>query len=137
MNQMVTSQHQLKQKLSMHFKDPFFITHFPTEIRGIYYDSDHNNPEITNSLDLVAPEGYGELSSGGIRVSDPDTLIERIKQAGYDIENFEWYINIFRYGMPPHAGFGLGFERLVRWIVGGKHAKVMAMFPRTPDILEP
>lgn len=124
-------------ELSKHFKDPFFVTEFPTELRGIYYDSLDDKPEITGSLDLIAPNGIGELSSGGKRVSDPDKLIERIKNAGYDVDKFDWYINIFKFGMPPHAGFGLGFERLVRWLTGVKHAKEAAMFPRTPDILSP
>ncbi len=123
--------------LSRHFEDPFFITHFPTELRGMYYDSSPVEETITLSLDLVAPEGMGELSSGGVRVTSPDKLIERIENKGYDPQSFEWYINMFRYGAVPHAGFGLGFERLTRWITGVAHVREAVMFPRTPDLLTP
>jgi asparaginyl-tRNA synthetase len=103
--------------LSKQFPDPFFITKFPTN--------------------LMAPEGFGELSSGGQRVADYEVLKNRIIQSGYDIQNFEWYLRMFKYGMPPHAGFGLGFERLVRWIAALPHIREANMFPRTPDIYSP
>ncbi|MFX0091873.1 MAG: aspartate--tRNA(Asn) ligase [Candidatus Hodarchaeota archaeon] len=123
--------------LSKHFTDPFFITAFPTHIRGMYYEVDPNDPSVTNSLDLVAPEGFGEISSGGIRVHNPERLIERIQRKGLKPESFEWYLRMFRYGMPPHAGFGLGFERLVRWIAGLDSLREAVMFPRTPDLISP
>ncbi len=123
--------------LSKEYEDPFFIIHFPSELRGIYYESDPDNEDITLSLDLIAPEGIGELSSGGVRVTDPEKLIRRIKAKGYNVESFKWYIDMFRYGGAPHAGFGLGFERLVRWITGVSHIREAIMFPRTPDLLEP
>jgi asparaginyl-tRNA synthetase len=123
--------------LSKQFPDPFFITKFPTNLRGMYYASDPDDPDITRSLDLMAPEGFGELSSGGQRVADYEVLKNRIIQSGYDIQNFEWYLRMFKYGMPPHAGFGLGFERLVRWIAALPHIREANMFPRTPDIYSP
>lgn len=123
--------------LSKANKDPFFITRFPTELRGVYYDSDPEDESETLSLDLVAPEGIGELSSGGVRVTDPEKLIYRITQKGYDVEGFRWYIDMFRYGAVPHAGFGLGFERLTRWITGTAHIRETIMFPRTPDLWTP
>ena len=123
--------------LSKYHKDPFFITQFPVLLRGIYYEKDPNDETLTNSLDLVAPEGYGELSSGGQRVFSKDRLVERIKKKGMNPENFDWYLRMFEYGMPPHAGFGLGFERLVRWICGLAHVREAVLFPRTPDIVQP
>ncbi|MDH5403083.1 MAG: aspartate--tRNA(Asn) ligase [Candidatus Heimdallarchaeota archaeon] len=123
--------------LSNHFEDPFFIIRFPTEIRGMYYDSDPNDDDITLSLDLVASEGIGELSSGGVRVTSPDKLIHRIKEKGYNPDSFKWYIDMFRYGGAPHAGFGLGFERLTRFITGVKHIRETIMYPRTPDYWSP
>lgn len=123
--------------LSKEYEDPFFITMFPTDLRGIYYETDPDDESVTRSLDLVAPEGIGELSSGGVRVSDPERLIARIKKAGYDPESFKWYIDMFRYGGVPHAGFGLGFERLTRWIAGVDHIREAIMFPRTPDYYVP
>ncbi len=123
--------------LSKHFKEPFFITEFPTNLRGMYYASSPENPEITRSLDLMAPEGFGELSSGGQRVADYEVLRNRITNQGYEIKNFEWYLRMFKFGMPPHAGFGLGFERLVRWIANLPHIREANMFPRTPEIYSP
>ena len=123
--------------LSHHFPDPFFITKFPAHLRGLYYETDPRNKEITNSLDLMAPEGIGELSSGGKRVSSKEQLMSRIQEAKMNPDNFSWYLRMFEYGMPPHAGYGLGFERLIRWICGLEHVREVAMFPRTPDLVTP
>ncbi|MHA2111712.1 MAG: aspartate--tRNA(Asn) ligase [Candidatus Hodarchaeales archaeon] len=120
--------------LSNHFKDPFFVTEFPVHLRGMYYASNPMNPKLTLSLDLMAPEGFGELSSGGQRVSNHEILKERIIEQGFDLSNFEWYL---KFGMPPHAGFGLGFERLIRWIANLPHIREASMFPRTPEIYSP
>ncbi len=123
--------------LSKAFHEPFFITEFPTHLRGIYYASDARNPDVTRSLDLMAPEGFGELSSGGQRVSDYEILKQRISQQGFDLDDFKWYLRMFKYGMPPHAGFGLGLERLIRWIANLSHIREACMFPRTPEIFQP
>ncbi len=123
--------------LSEAFQEPFFIIEFPTHLRGIYYATYTQKPSITRSLDLMAPEGFGELSSGGQRVSDYESLKKRIIEGGFDIDDFQWYLRMFKYGMPPHAGFGLGFERLVRWIAKTTHIRETCMFPRTPDIFQP
>ncbi|OLS23644.1 MAG: Asparagine--tRNA ligase [Candidatus Heimdallarchaeota archaeon LC_2] len=123
--------------LSRHIGEPFFITHWPTELRGMYYGSDPENDDITLSIDLVAPEGVGELSSGGVRVNDADTLVQRILKKDMDPEMFRWYIDMFKFGGAPHAGFGLGFERITRWITGVAHIREAIMFPRTPDLLTP
>lgn len=123
--------------LSKSIKEPFFITEFPVHLRGMYYAANPANPELTRSLDLMAPEGFGELSSGGQRVADFEILENRIIAQGFEVSNFEWYLRMFRFGMPPHAGFGLGFERLVRWIANLSHIREASMFPRTPDIYSP
>ncbi|MHA2277702.1 MAG: aspartate--tRNA(Asn) ligase [Candidatus Kariarchaeaceae archaeon] len=123
--------------LSRHVGDPFFITHWPTDLRGMYYGSDPENDKITLSIDLVAPEGIGELSSGGVRVNNADTLVQRILKKDMDPEMFRWYIDMFKFGGAPHAGFGLGFERITRWITGVSHIREAVMFPRTPDLLTP
>lgn len=123
--------------LSQNFRKPFFITEFPSHLRGMYYATDPKDPTITRSLDLMAPEGFGELSSGGQRVNDYKTLKNRITQQGFNPEDFQWYLRMFKYGMPPHAGFGLGFERLIRWIAKLPHIREASMFPRTPEIFTP
>jgi nondiscriminating aspartyl-tRNA synthetase len=124
-------------ELSNSFKYPFFITEFPVHLRGMYYAPNPEKPKLTRSLDLMAPEGFGELSSGGQRVSSHKILEERIIQQGFNVSNFEWYLRMFKFGMPPHAGFGLGFERLVRWIANLSHIREASMFPRTPEIYSP
>ncbi|MHA2495116.1 MAG: aspartate--tRNA(Asn) ligase [Candidatus Hodarchaeales archaeon] len=123
--------------LSKHHEDPFFITHFPTALRGIYYEEDADDPTLTASIDLMGPQGFGELSSGGERVFRKDRLIERIQQANLRPESFEWYLRMFEYGMPPHAGYGLGFERLIRWVCSLSHLREAVLFPRTPDLWTP
>ncbi len=123
--------------ISKTFIEPFFLTEFPTHLRGIYYTSDPKNPDITLSLDLMAPEGFGELSSGGQRVSDYEILKTRILHSGFNLDDFQWYLRMFKFGMPPHAGFGLGFERLIRWIANLAHIREACMFPRTPEIFQP
>jgi nondiscriminating aspartyl-tRNA synthetase len=123
--------------ISEAFQEPFFITEFPTRLRGMYYAINPENHEITDSSDLMAPEGFGELSSGGQRVFNYETLKQRIKQKGFDINDFEWYLRMFEFGMPPHAGYGLGFERMLRWIANLSHIREACMFPRTPDIFQP
>jgi len=123
--------------LSKTHTEPFFITNFPTELRGMYYETTIENEKITRSLDLIAPEGIGELSSGGVRVNDADRLINRIKAKNMDPKDFDWYVGMFRYGGVPHAGFGLGLERLTRWITGVFHIREAIMFPRTPDLWKP
>jgi asparaginyl-tRNA synthetase len=123
--------------LSKSLKEPFFITEFPVSLRGMYYAANPNDPQITRSLDLMAPDGFGELSSGGQRVADYKILEERITKQGFELSNFEWYLRMFRFGMPPHAGFGLGFERLIRWIANLSHIREASLFPRTPDIYSP
>jgi asparaginyl-tRNA synthetase len=124
-------------RLSKSFAEPFFITEFPSHLRGMYYAPNPDSPDLTRSLDLMAPEGFGELSSGGQRVADFQTLEARIKQQGFDPTNFEWYLRMFKFGMPPHAGFGLGFERLVRWVANLPHIREACLFPRTPEIYQP
>ncbi|MFX0014857.1 MAG: aspartate--tRNA(Asn) ligase [Promethearchaeota archaeon] len=123
--------------LSEALNDPFFIISFPTSLRGLYYAPNPENPDVTLSLDLMAPEGFGELSSGGQRIFDYNTLKNRIIQQGFNLDDFEWYLRMFKYGMPPHAGFGLGFERLIRWIANLSHIREACMFPRTPETFQP
>ncbi len=123
--------------LSRHFKTPFFITEWPTHTRGIYYRVNDENPAISNSFDLIAPDGFAELCTGGQRVHEYDKMVEVIKNQGFNLESYNWYLNLFKYGIPPHAGYGLGLERLVWWLCGLSNIRQAIMFPRTPDILKP
>jgi asparaginyl-tRNA synthetase len=119
------------------YEDPFWVIDYPTPSRAWYYRQDLDNPKITKSMDLLYPEGYGEGITGGEREYDYGTLVRRIKETGEDPTTYEWYVEMFKFGMPPSAGFGLGIERLVRFICGLKYIWEATMFPRVPGITSP
>ncbi len=123
--------------LSMEFENPFFVYGFPTETRSFYHMDDPNRPGVTLSSDLMAPEGYGEITSGGQRIHDYKYLVSKIKRMGLNPEDYGWYIDIRRYGMPPHSGFGMGVERVLRWLLRLPHVRDATLFPRTPTRLYP
>jgi len=123
--------------LSKSFDKPFFITCYPLKARSFYHMADPKDEGVTLSSDLMASEGYGEIATGGQRIHDYDTLLERIKKQDLPIESFSWYLDLRRYGLPPHSGFGIGIERLVRWICGLKHIRASTLFPRTITRISP
>jgi asparaginyl-tRNA synthetase len=90
-----------------------------------------DRPEVCKSVDLLAPEGYGEIIGGSERISDPDKLLERIYEHNLPEEAFQWYMDLRRYGSVPHSGFGLGVERTVTWICGIEHIRQTIAYPRT------
>ncbi|MBS7642957.1 MAG: asparagine--tRNA ligase [Candidatus Bathyarchaeia archaeon] len=119
------------------FDKPFFVTHYPASTRSFYHMLDPHDPRLTLSFDLIAPEGYGELATGGQRISDYDTLVKRIDEQRLPRGSFSWYLELRMYGCPPHSGFGMGIERLVRWICKLPSVRMAIPFPRTPDRFEP
>lgn len=123
--------------LSREFDKPFFIYGFPTVARSFYHMDDPKRPEVTLSSDLMAPEGYGEITSGGQRIHDYKYLVSKIRRMGLDPEEYGWYIEIRKYGMPPHSGFGMGVERVLRWLLNLPHVRDATLFPRTPSRLYP
>ena len=92
--------------------------------------SDADRPELSLSVDVLAPEGYGEIIGGGERLDDYEVLLERIQTHELPQEAFEWYLDLRRYGSVPHAGFGMGLERVVSWICGLEHVRETIPFPR-------
>lgn len=99
--------------------------------------SDPKNEDLTLCLDVLAPEGYGEIIGGSQREDDFDTLKQRIVAAKLSLKDFEWYLDIRRYGSVPHSGFGLGIERTVSWLCGLKHVRETIPFPRLMGRLRP
>jgi asparaginyl-tRNA synthetase len=98
------------------------------------------NPEDPRTVlcaDLIAPEGYGEIIGGSERIHDYDTLKQKIEESGLDLEAYEWYLDLRRYGSVPHSGFGLGLERTVAWLSGVQHVRETAPFPRLLNRLYP
>jgi len=119
------------------FTQPVFITHFPSKIKAFYMQPDPANPEYALCDDLLAPEGYGEIIGGSERIWDFELLEKRLKENKLPLKDFEWYLDLRRYGSVPHAGFGLGLERLVAWICGLDHIRETIPFPRLLNRLRP
>lgn len=122
---------EAERLISKQFDRPFFITDYPLSARSFYHMCKDEDERITLSSDLIAPEGFGEIATGGQRIHDYNTLLNRIKANNLPLESFKWYLDLRRYGMPPHAGFGIGVERSVRWICNMKHIRATSLFPRT------
>lgn len=112
------------------FETPVFVHHFPAAVKAFYMKQDETDPTKSMSCDLLAPEGYGEIIGGGQREESVDKLIERIKEHKLRQSDFEWYLDLRRYGSFPHSGFGLGVERTVSWICGAQHVRETIPFPR-------
>ncbi len=122
-----------ERALTMEEAQPIFLTRFPKEIKAFYMLETPGNPRTVEAADLLAPEGYGELIGGSCRETDLTRLTERLRATGADLPSYQWYLDLRRYGSVPHAGFGLGVERLVRWITRREHIRDTTPFPRTPS----
>jgi asparaginyl-tRNA synthetase len=116
--------------ISEQFDRPVIITHYPLKTKAFYMKSDPQKPDLALCLDVLAPEGYGEIIGGSQREDDYDKLLERLEQHNLPREPFEWYLDLRRYGSVPHSGFGLGIERTIAWICGVKHLREVIPFPR-------
>ncbi|MGQ9617735.1 MAG: asparagine--tRNA ligase [Candidatus Aminicenantia bacterium] len=116
--------------ISEAFDKPVIITHYPSKIKAFYMQPDPSNPQLALCMDMIAPEGYGEIIGGSQRIHDLNLLLKRIEDAGLPKEAYEWYIDLRRYGTVPHSGFGLGLERTVAWICKLSHVREAVPFPR-------
>jgi asparaginyl-tRNA synthetase len=120
-----------ENKLMNHYQTPIVVTHYPVEIMAFYKPRDRDNPDTVLCFDMIAPGGYGEIIGGSERSLDVEDMKKRLKAMGEKVENYEWYFDLRRYGSVPHAGYGLGVERLVAWICGVDNIKDCIPFPRT------
>ena len=116
---------------------PLCVTHFPAAIKAFYMEPDPDRPDRVLCLDIIAPEGYGEVVGGGQRIHDLDLLRRRVVEHGLPEDAFSWYLDLRRYGSAPHSGFGLGIERFVAWMAGLSHLREAIAFPRTLYRLAP
>lgn len=123
--------------ISGRFDRPVIVHHYPSEVKAFYMKRDPNEPDKALAMDVLAPEGYGEIIGGSQREDDYDQLLQRIKEHDLPVEAFEWYLDLRRYGSVPHAGFGLGVERTVAWICGIEHVRETIPFPRTLNRIWP
>jgi asparaginyl-tRNA synthetase len=116
--------------LSEQYDRPVCVTHYPAAVKAFYMKPDPGQPDRALCVDLLAPEGYGEIIGGGQRLDDYDLLLQRIKEHDLPVEAFEWYLDLRRYGSVPHGGFGMGVERCVSWICGLEHVRETIPYPR-------
>lgn len=123
--------------LAQEFGKPVLVHRFPTRSKAFYMEPDPDRPELSLSVDCLAPEGYGEIIGGGQRIADHDLLLERVREHNLPEEAFRWYLDLRRYGSTPHSGFGLGIERTVAWICGLEHIRETIPFPRMLHRLYP
>ena len=112
------------------FDRPVFVYHYPTAVKAFYMTPVAGRPEVCRSVDLLAPEGYGEIIGGSERIYDLDTLSQNIDQMGLGREAYQWYLDLRKYGTAPHAGFGIGIERTVAWICGLNHVRETIPYAR-------
>ncbi len=123
--------------ISNQFDKPVIVHRYPAEVKAFYMKRDPQNEKLALAMDMLAPEGYGEIIGGSQREDDYDTLLKRLEEHNLPREPFEWYLDLRRYGSVPHAGFGLGLERTVAWICGVQHVRETIPFPRTIYRLTP
>ncbi|MHC4263552.1 MAG: asparagine--tRNA ligase [Planctomycetota bacterium] len=123
--------------LSKMHDSPLMVTHYPAEVKAFYMKRDGADPTKAACVDVLGPEGVGEIIGGSQREDDLDLLLERIREHELPEEFFQWYLDLRRYGSVPHSGFGLGLERTVGWLCGIEHIREAIPFPRTMYRLEP
>jgi asparaginyl-tRNA synthetase len=123
--------------ISEAFEKPVMVHRYPAEVKAFYMKQDPQDPSKALCVDVLAPEGIGEVIGGGQREDDYDTLLAKIKKHNLPPEAFDWYLDLRKYGTVPHSGFGLGIERTVGWICGLPHVRETIPFPRMLYRLKP
>ena len=123
--------------IAAQFEKPVFVHHYPSQVKAFYMEPEPGRAEVCRSVDLLAPEGYGEITGGSERMSDPELLLAAIDKHDLPREVYDWYLGLRRYGSVVHSGFGLGVERTVAWICGIEHVRETIAFPRTLGSMRP
>jgi len=123
--------------LSAQFDRPLLVHRYPSQCKAFYMQPDPQRPEVALCVDVLAPEGYGEIIGGGQRLDDLALLQQRIREHGLSEAAFQWYTDLRRYGSVPHAGFGMGIERVVAWLCGLRHVRETIPFPRMLEHIYP
>jgi asparaginyl-tRNA synthetase len=126
-----------ERELTKNISKPIFVVGYPITVKPFYVKEDPQNKGYGLAADMLAPDGFGEITSGGIREDDSFSITKRMEQEGLDINSYQWYLDLRRYGSVPHGGFGLGIERLIRWITRIDDIKDTILFPRTMSRVSP
>jgi asparaginyl-tRNA synthetase len=116
---------------------PLMVHRYPAEVKAFYMEPDPEDPSKALCVDVLAPEGYGEIIGGSVRIHDLELLEKRIREHDLPEEAFRWYVDVRRYGSVPHGGFGMGIERVVAWLCGVHHLRETIPYPRTIQRLYP
>ena len=116
---------------------PIFVEKWPKEIKAFYMKRDPQDDNLVLGADLIAPDGFGEIIGGSERETDYEALKERMIAEKMSLEEYQWYLDLRKYGSVPHSGFGIGFERMVQWMSGIKHIREVIPFPRMIHRLYP
>jgi asparaginyl-tRNA synthetase len=123
--------------IAAQFEKPVFVHHYPTQVKAFYMEPEPGRPDVCRSVDLLAPEGYGEIIGGSERMSSAEKLQAAIEHHKLPLAPYEWYLDLRRYGSVVHSGFGLGVERTVAWVCGLDHVRETIAFPRTLTTMRP
>ena len=123
--------------ISESFDTPVIVHRYPAKIKPFYMKKDPKNPEVVLNMDMLAPEGYGEIIGGSQREEDYDVLLKRMQEENLSLDDYKWYLELRKYGSVPHSGFGLGIERTIVWISGIRHVREAIPFPRLLDKIYP
>jgi asparaginyl-tRNA synthetase len=123
--------------ISAQFDKPVMVHRYPAQVKAFYMEPDPQRPELALCVDVLAPEGYGEIIGGSQRMASYDLLVQRIHEHGLPEEAFKWYLDLRKFGSVPHGGFGMGIERVVGWICGLEHVRETIPFPRMLNRLYP
>jgi asparaginyl-tRNA synthetase len=126
-----------ERELTCNMTTPLFITHFPRSLRPFYIKHDPQEGHLSLSVDMLAPEGFGEITSGGLRENDVQSLKNELRRRYGDEKMFSWYCDAKMQKFAPHGGFGLGIDRLVRWLTLSRDIRDVMLYPRTPSIIDP
>ena len=128
---------EAEEAISREFEEPFFVIDYPISARGFYDREDPARPGILRDFDMMYPEGYGEAVSGGEREYTYEKVLARMRMTGEDPSDYGWYLDMLKEGIPPSAGFGIGVERLTRFLCGLKYIWEAVPFPKLPNLLSP
>jgi asparaginyl-tRNA synthetase len=123
--------------ISSQFDKPVMVHRYPAKVKAFYMEPDPLNPDLALCVDVLAPEGYGEIIGGSQRMASYESLLKRIKEHNLPEESFQWYLDLRKFGGVPHSGFGMGIERAVAWICGLEHVRETIPFPRMLHKLYP